>query len=163
MVIRAARPDEAPRLQALFARLSPESVWLRFLAHSQELYDEQAEALVNVDYHTSMALVATVEHGGEEQVVAVAQYAQIPGAEPGLAEAAIVVEDRYQGRGLGTVLLRHLVRYARAHGVSAFLAQFRQENHRIMEFIQRSGLPTESELHSGVWEIKVSLGAEGQA
>lgn len=163
VAVRPIRPDDAPRLQGLFSRLSPESIWLRFMSHAQELSDEEAQRLANVDYDEHMALVATIDSRGQEQIIAVARYAQIPTADPGLAEAAIVVEDAYQGRGLGTLLLTRLVAYARSHGVTAFLATLRQENHRIMQFIQRSGLPTESHLEAGVWEIKVDLSAETEA
>jgi GNAT superfamily N-acetyltransferase len=162
-VVRPIRPDDAPRLQGLFSRLSPESIWLRFLSHAQELSDEEAERLANVDYDRRMALVATVDRGGQEEVIAEARYAQIPAAEPGLAEAAIVVEDRYQGLGLGSLLLHQLADYARGRGFSAFLATLRQDNYRILRFIQHSGLPTESHLDSGVWEIKVGLSAEPDA
>lgn len=163
VTVRPIRPDDAPRLQALFSRLSPESIWLRFLSHARELSDEEAEGLANVDYQNWMALVATVDSRGQEEVIAEARYAKIPGGEPELAEAAIVVEDRYQGLGLGSLLLNQLAAHARSNGISAFLATLRQENYRIMQFIQRSGLPTESHLDSGVWEIKVGLSAEPDA
>ena len=159
VVVRPIRPDDAPRLQALFARLSPESMWFRFLGHPKELLCEEAEQLANVDHQTRMALVATVDCRGEQQIVAVARYAQIPTAEPRLAKAAIVVEDRYQSRGLGTLLLKRLVAYARGHGIRAFLAVVRQENAWVMRFIRHSRLPAESEVELGVCEITIKLDA----
>ena len=113
-----------------------------------------------MDYQTRMALVATLDQGGEAQIVAVARYAVIPTAGPGLAETAIVVEDRYQGLGLGTILLKRLVAYARRHGISTLLAMVRQENARITRFIRHSGLPVESRVKFGVWEMKKKLQAK---
>ena len=160
VTIRPIRPDDARRLQELFARLSPESISLRFLGQPRELPYEQAEQLANVDYRTRMALVATREQGDEEHVIAVARYAVNPAAGPDLAEAAIVVEDEYQHRGLGTLLLKRLVAYARTHGIHAFMATVRHDNVQIMRFVRHSGLPAESKLEAGTWEIIVQLEPE---
>ncbi len=156
VTIRPIRPDDAPRLQALFYRLSPESIALRFLGHLKELPLEQAQQLATVDYRTRMALVATRQQNGEEDIIAVARYAA-DSAKPDLAEAAIVVEDEYQKRGLGTLLLTRLVAYARTHGIRAFMATVHHDNVQIMRFIRQSGLPTESKLEAGIWQIVVKL------
>jgi GNAT superfamily N-acetyltransferase len=158
--IRPIRPDDAPRLQALFARLSPDTISYRFLGRRRELPCEEAKGLAEVDYQTQMALVATGDQEGGEEVIAVARYAVLPDTCPAEAEAAIVVEDRYQGKGLGTVLLERLVTYARKHGIRAFLATIRHGNSRMMRFIRRSGLPTESKMQAGGWEIRVGLEGE---
>jgi GNAT superfamily N-acetyltransferase len=160
VTIRPIRQDDARRLQELFARLSPESIAFRFLGHPKELSDKQAEQLANVDYHTRMALVATREQCGEEHIIAVARYAVDPAVAPDLAEAAVAVEDEYQSRGLGTLLLKRLAAYAQTHGIHAFMATVRHDNVRIMRFIQHSGLPTESRLEAGTWEILVKLEPE---
>ncbi|MBL7184559.1 MAG: GNAT family N-acetyltransferase [Anaerolineae bacterium] len=162
VTIRPIRPDDARRLQALFDRLSPESISLRFLGQPKELPYEQAEQLANVDYQKRMALVATREQDGEEHIIAVARYAVNPADQPDLAEAAIVVEDEYQKRGLGTLLLSRLVAYAQAHGIRAFMATVHQDNIQIMRFVRHSGLPTESTLEAGVWEIVVKLEPEAE-
>ena len=65
VLIRAIRPDDAQSLQALFARLSTESIWFRFLGHPKELSYEQGEQLATADDQTGMALVATREQCGE--------------------------------------------------------------------------------------------------
>ena len=162
VTIRPIRPDDARGLQALFDRLSPESISLRFLGHPKELPYEQARQLANVDYRTRMALVATRQHGSEEHIIAVARYAADPAGQPDLAEAAIVVEDEYQKRGLGTLLLTRLVAYAQAHGIRAFRAMVHQDNIQIMRFVRHSGLPAERALEAGVWEVLVKLEPEAE-
>jgi GNAT superfamily N-acetyltransferase len=160
LTIRPIRPDDAPRLQVLFDRLSPESIISRFLANCHELPFQQADDLINADDRTQMALVATREQSGEEYIVAVARYWLIPADEPGLAEPAIVVEDQYQNRGLGTLLLKRLVAYARARGIRTFLAAYDHNNARITRIIRRSGLPTESRVELGICGIRVNLETE---
>ena len=161
VTVRSIRLDDARRLQALFARLSPESIFLRFLGHRKVLPYVEAKTLANVDYQTQMALVATREQCGEEHVIGVARYEVIGPGEPDVAEAAIVVEDWHQGQGLGTLLLNRLVAYARTHGICAFQAAVHYSNAQIMRFIQRSGLPFErTRIEAGVWEIRVTLETE---
>jgi RimJ/RimL family protein N-acetyltransferase len=141
VAIRAIRPDDAPRLQALFAQLSPDSVFFRFLTPAKQLTDEQATSFANVDYQMRMGLVATSAPRGEENIVAVARYAEFQPSEPGVAEFAIVVQDRYQGRGLGTILLKQLVAYAQTHAIHTFLARVHPENTRMLGFLHHSGFP----------------------
>jgi GNAT superfamily N-acetyltransferase len=153
VVIRAIVPEDAPLLQALFRRLSPESVYLRFLTRLKELSQNQAVRLANVDYYTQMALVATLG----PDIIGVARYAPSMDQAPGMAEAAVVVQDEYQSRGLGTLLLSRLSDYAREHGVVAFVASIHQSNERILHFVRKSGLRTESRIEAGVWQIRVYL------
>lgn len=160
VTIRPIRPDDAPRLQALHSRLSPESIFFRFLGHRKELPRVEAERLANVDYQTRMAFVATLEPCEDECIIGVARYSVVQPSERDVAEAAIVVEDAYQGRGLGTILLERLVAYARGHGIHAFVASIRYDNVRILHFVRRSGLPTESEMEDGTLEIRVELTPE---
>jgi GNAT superfamily N-acetyltransferase len=156
-IIRPIRPDDAPRLRLLFARLSRESIYYRFLGLRKELSCEQARRLADLDYQAQMALVATCEQCGEESVIGVARYAMVPGSWPAEAEAAIVVEDRHQTKGLGTLLLERLAAYATAHGIRAFLATVRHDNARVMRLIRRSGLPTESRVEAGALMLRVGL------
>ncbi len=157
--LRAVRPDDTDRLIALFHRLSPESVYYRFLEARRHLPRAQAELFAKVDYEKTMAIVATLSRDGDEDIIGVARYAIIEPAGKGVAEAAIVVEDAYQSQGLGTELLRRLVTYAAAHGVRAFQATIHQSNSRILRFIERSGLPTTRRLDGSVWDIQVDLPA----
>jgi acetyltransferase len=158
--LRAVRPDDTDRLIGLFHRLSPESVYYRFLEARRHLPRSQAELFAKVDYETTMAIVATLTRDGDEDIIGVARYALIEPSSEGVAEAAIVVEDAYQSQGLGTELLRQLVTYAAAHSVRAFRATVHQSNSRILRFIERSGLPTTRHLDGGVWDIVVEIDPE---
>ena len=155
--LRPIRPDDAPRLQALHVRLSPETIYLRFLGMHTMLTHEEARRLANVDYQSRMAIVAAREEKGEEIIIGVARYAVANPEKPDEAEAAIVVEDRYQGRGLGLILVERLLAYARSHGIRTFLAEINAENERMMGFVRRSGLQAEKRLQEGVWEIRIHL------
>lgn len=157
VTLRPVVPEDAQRLQALFHRLSPESIYLRFLEARKELSLEQARAFASVDYERAMAIVAAVQEGDVEKIIGVARYGEDPEHPDAGAETAVVVEDAYQGRGLGTILLYRLVTYARDRGVQSLRAAVHQSNAQILRFIRRSGLPTEQKLRDGVWDITLSL------
>ncbi len=160
VTIRPIRPDDAPRLQALVRRLSPESAYLRFLSPRRELPDDMARTLANVDYEKRMALVAEVKRDGQEDVIAVARYAVLAG-EPHKAEFAIVVQDDYQGRGLGTLLMKRLVAYASARGIRRAVGQILSENERLFRFLDIVTDQIESRTYVGP-EIRVEWNIENE-
>lgn len=158
ITLRPVRTSDAEGLVALHDRLSPESLYYRFLEVRKELTPAQAEAFAHVDYQGSMAIVATIAVADDQQpIIAVARYGEDAELGEGVAEVAVIVEDPYQGLGLGTRLLRRLTLYAKEHGVRSFRASVHQSNRKILSFIERSGLPTEHRLDGSVWDIRVDL------
>jgi RimJ/RimL family protein N-acetyltransferase len=153
VTIRPIRPDDAPRLQATFHRLSPETIFYRFLGQPKDLPDEQAHRLANVDYDSHMAFVAVMD----DEVIGVARYAEPNWGEDGVAEAGVIVEDAYQSKGLGTMLLKRLIDYGLEHGIHTFAATIHHSNQKILRFLRYSGLPVERRLDGGLWEVKVRL------
>ena len=161
--IRPIKADDAPRLIALFDRLSPQTIYHRFLGFRKVLTYEEAKRLAEVDYQKQMALVTTNEQNGCENIIGVARYDVLSSSEPSVAEASVVIEDEYQGLGLATHLLMHLMTYAHLNGIRAFRAMIHNDNIRIMRIIQRSGLPIERmTIEQGVWDIQVSLEIESE-
>jgi RimJ/RimL family protein N-acetyltransferase len=158
VTLRPIQPEDAPLLQEGFARLSSQSIYMRFLQSLTLLSDNQAQQFATVDYKERMAIVAAIQEEGIERLVAVARYGTITGSEPGLAEAAIVVRDDYQGAGLGKILMIRLLEYGSQHGVRKLVATVHSTNARILRFITKSGLPFEKKLiEPGVWEYHIRL------
>ena len=136
------------------------SVYLRWLSAHPVLTDEEAETLTRVDYHARMAFVATLpaaDPAEAEIIIGVARYALAPAEGPGAAEAAVVVGDDFQQRGLGTQLLSRLLAYARAEGLTTWVAEINAQNARMLRFIQRGGLPVTRRLESGSWQVRIEL------
>ena len=157
ITIRPIHPDDAPELQEGFRRLSDQSIYLRFLSFKTELTDEEAKQLATVDYTSRMAFVAIDKHNGDEQVVGVARYAMIDASHPEIAEAAVVVQDNYQGLGLGKQLLLRLVVYARAKGIQCIRGNLQVGNDRMLLLVKRSGLPHQTRFVDGIWEVSIDL------
>ena len=132
---RPVQLDDEPRFYRLWPRLSRETVYRRFHAPVHRLAPDAVHRLVDVDHDLREAVAADV--GGE--VVGVARYDRSP-ADPSTAEFAVVVEDAWQGVGLGRQLLTELIGLARARGVATLTATVQPDNERIQGLI-RSLLP----------------------
>ncbi len=139
VTLRTICPEDAPRLQALFNSLSPTSRFFRFQSCMNEIPHEWAKRMADVDYPAEMALTATCEEDGQERLIADARYAIESLAEGPSAEFAIAVQDDFQHRGLGTILLKQLAAFAYARGLRTFTALVHSENHQMLQLLGRSG------------------------
>ncbi len=74
-----------------------------------------------------------------------------------VAEAAVVVEDAYQKRGLGKALVGRLVEYARTHGVRRFVTTIHVNNAAILSFINYSGYKVDRKFNGGAWDVVIYL------
>ena len=135
MHVRPIGPDDGEALRAFHARLSPESIVLRFFGPHPRLSDAEVERFTHVDGVDRVALVAE----RASQIVAVARYDRTPGSDE--AEVAFVVDDAYQGRGLGTLLLQRLADAARAQGIRRLVADTLSENFRMLNVFRDGGSP----------------------
>ena len=147
--LRPIRPDDEPRLIALYDRLSEQSAYQRFFTLIPRLPKDSARRLANLDYETRFALV--LEREDRDELIGVARYE--PGGEPGLAEVAFVVQDEYQGQGLGRLLLDELLRIAAAHGIGRFRAFVLGDNRRMLALLNRHTHVIRRTLDAGVVEV----------
>lgn len=151
LLARPILPDDALLLRRLFTRLSPESVFQRFHGRPRELSEEASDRLACVDYRASLALVAIEPAGGE--IVAVARYHWSGGAD--LAEAAVVVDDAWQGRGVGMFLMAELVAAARRSSIMGFEAYVLSGNRRMLRMLADSGYVLHIDERGGVVHLRL--------
>jgi GNAT superfamily N-acetyltransferase len=129
---RPVRADDDERFRRMWPRLSRETVYRRFHAPVHRLPVETVRRLVEVDHDLREAVVAVV--GGE--VVGVARYDRSP-VDPSTAELAVLVEDAWQGMGVGRQLLLALTRLAVDRGVAVLTATVQPDNEPVLSLIRR--------------------------
>jgi GNAT superfamily N-acetyltransferase len=137
--MRRAEPSDAPLLAALHARCSPASRRARFLSPTSQLPpDELAELLGG---EPGGAVLAVTTDGGS--AVGVATVVPEPAAP---ARFAVLVEDAWQGRGLGTALLRRIAEAAVERGALELVGTVRPNELGMTRLLRRVGLQPSAEL-----------------
>lgn len=156
VAVRPARPHDWVLLDEMHDRLSPASLYFRYVSYSKPACQE-LRRLCRLDQSKGNILVATIEEP-EETVIGLAYYRVEAGTNPLTAEPALLVEDRFQGKGLGALLSRLLVERARQQGIAEFQTLIYGGNDLVMRVLRRSGLPFESHYAYGMREIRISIG-----
>ena len=157
---RPVSPHDAPALKRLHGRLSERSIELRFFGPLKELSDEMAVYLARAADADRFALAA-LEPDGREEIIAVVRYAREAGTER--AEYAAVVEDRWQGLGLGLAMTDRLIEVASERGVRCLYALVTPENARMLRLLRDLGLPTRVSRDGGAKRVEIDLPHNGVA
>jgi acyl-CoA synthetase (NDP forming)/GNAT superfamily N-acetyltransferase len=152
--IRLALPDDFDAIKAMHEAMSPNNTYLRFFNISRGAAEIEAGRICRNPVSGSAALLALA--GGE--VVGVASYAP-SGGRADQAEVAFAVADHMHQRGIATLLLEHLVSYARSQQITTFKAETLTENKAMLSVFADAGLPVERHYADGVFELTFPLPA----
>ncbi len=154
--VRPITPADEDALLALHARLSERSIRMRFFTYVSDPPRKYLSYLTHVDGTRRFAYV--VEKDGN--VIAVGRYEALP-EDPTVAEIALVVEDAYQRKGIGTTLLHALAQKAAANGIERFKAVMLPENHEMVELLEHSSFEQHMKFEQGLLESTFEIG-EGE-
>ncbi len=152
-------PTDARALREGFRRLSPESRRSRFLAPLGDLDDAMIRRLVGgVDgvHHIALVLVVLPPDGPEEPV-GIARLVQYP-SDPATADIAVTVADPWQGRGVGSALVRALMR-RRPRDLRRLRTVIDAGNHASLALLAGAGHMSSSPTRQGVVDVTVELPA----
>lgn len=152
--MRAAGPSDAPLAAALHARCSPEARRSRFLSPTPRLAPGQLDALLHGETGTGQAVMAVTADGGS--AVGLANL-DIHG--DGVARFAVLVENAWHGRGLGTALLRRVADLATEQGITELTGIARPEDLGITKLLRRAGLRPSAEIVDGEVRLHAALPA----
>jgi GNAT superfamily N-acetyltransferase len=154
LTIRPIRPDDEDGLGRMFRRLSPDTVYRRFLSPVKAPRASALRHFANVDHDLREALVA--ESDGE--IIGVARYDRIAG-DRAHAEVAVVVEDAWQRHGVASTLLRRLGETERGRGVDAFTGTMLGDNGPAARLARSLSPQTELRWVDGGMEMTTRLSA----
>ena len=158
VTIRAIRKDDKKSILDAFRALDRETVYRRFFSPKEDLTGAELEQVTDVDFRQVVALVAIVSQAdGEEIVIGDGRYAADQREKPERAELGFLVAEPYRGRGIATLLLRHLARIAQDAGLSAFEADVLAYNTPMLAVFRRSGLPISRRREGNIIHVTLSL------
>jgi len=142
VLIRPIRPEDEPKVVEYHKGISEKSVYLRYfraLQYDQRVEHERLVRICHVDYDREVVLVAerTDEESGESKILGIGRLTRA--GKSSTAEYAILISDAYQGHGLGTELLRRLLEYGRAEGITRIEAYILAENRGMLHVSEKLG------------------------
>jgi acetyltransferase len=153
VLIRPIQPEDAQREREFVARLSPETLYFRFMMPVKELSPAMIERFTQIDYARELALVAVTELDATNAAAsrksastdtAIRAVARItPTTHPDNCEFAIVVEETMQGTGLARALMHRLIEAARERGYRSMEGAVLRDNPRMLKFCEAMGFEIE--------------------
>lgn len=151
VTLRAVRPSDKELFVEIFNTLDPETIYTRFFHRKASLSDADLQKLTEMDFVHNVGLIATIPGPEREMIVGVARYVLLPpGQDEQLrAEVAFTVEEAYQGLGLASSLMKHIIMIARHQGLKSLEAEVLADNKAMFKVITRSGLHIQSKIHHG--------------
>jgi len=140
VLIRPLQAQDRAAEAAFIEGLSLQARRYRFLGQVASPSEELVEHLVDLDFVHDVAFAATVHEEGRDRIVGVARYSVDP--DGATCECAVTVAEAWQERGLGTVLMRHLIEVARARGIRSMYSIDAVENVGMRELAAHLGFRT---------------------
>ena len=153
--LRPIRKEDVQAWLAFVSRLGAHTKYLRFHHVVKTMDMEDALRFCTVDYKDTFALVAEIPRQGYLDIIAVVRYNRIPKSH--VAEFALVVEDAYHGKGIGTKLMENLARAACDNGITTFEGDILAENNEMMAVLKDYGFKVAVELEAGVYHVKFPI------
>ncbi len=143
LLVRPLVPEDEPAMKALFKRLTPAEIRLRFFSQKQELSHGIAARMSQLDYDREMGLaVADPGRPGTTAVHGVVHLARAADGER--AEFAIMLAHDMAGLGLGPVLMRRILDHARAKGLKEVYGEVLHENRAMLRLCEAFGFQRRS-------------------
>ncbi len=159
--VRPIRPEDEPLMVQFHASLSEQSVYMRYfhmMKLDQRTAHERLTRICFIDYDREMALVAerTDPKTGECEIMGVSRLSR-HGAVAGEAEFSVLVSDRFQRRGLGTLLVGRLLEVGRAEGLRRITAEILLDNHPMQRITERLGFRLRRDMEDMVVKAELDL------
>lgn len=151
LTVREIHLGDVDRLQRMFTRLSPDTVYRRFFSNVNQPRRSALIWLTAVDHVRREALVAL---DGDE-IVAVARYDSRPGSTT--AEIAVTVEDAWQHQGIGGRLTKRLAGRAVDRGIESFVATVLADNRPALGLLRKLSPEASVHFEGGGYEASMPL------
>ena len=152
---RPVKPADEHALSGMLYSLSPSSIRTRYMTSTMTFPHKDVQQLTNVDYENNLAIVSTVPCVTGEEIVAIAQYFLDPKTRE--AEVAFVVQDEWQKKGMGSLLLKYLTRIAKQREIKGFYAKVLPTNKTMLAVFYNSGYKVSTEFDGDVYSLKYDL------
>jgi len=155
---RAIKPSDEEDMRKLFYRFSDKAVYYRYFSPIKTMPHMMMQEYVNVDYGHTMSIVGLAEESGRERIIAEGRY--VLSTDRPYADVAFVIDEKFQGLGIGTFLLNLLISIARKRGVEGFTADILIENKPMLKVFEKAPYPLHAVVKGGTYELTIPFTEE---
>ncbi|MEZ4726606.1 MAG: GNAT family N-acetyltransferase [Caldilineaceae bacterium] len=156
LIIRPLSGGDLVLLQTLHQHVSPDSLYYRYL---RPYRPTTAELRHMCQLGEKGAGYVAITEAPTPVAIGVAHYVLVPGQHPLVAEPAFLVQDRFQGQGVGRLLFHAMSKHAQIQGIHAFNAYVHPANGAMLRVFRSSGLPLQTQIEDGVQQVQIVLDA----
>ncbi len=152
--LRPVKISDEPLLKDFFYSLSDKSLYLRFVSARRDMPHERLQEFVVIDYTMEMVILAVLEHDKKQEIIGVGQYNIDETTH--YAEAAVIVRDDYQNKGVGTELFSYLIHLAKKQGLHGLTAEVLVRNTVMLHILVKLGFEIKKRAE-GMFEMELSF------
>ncbi len=155
--IRPIKSSDEDMMRRLFYNFSDESKYFRYFAPKPLMPHKEMQKYVNIDYEDILSVVALVEKGRNERIIAEARYAYDKRADA--YEIAFIVDEQFQGKGVASFMLNYLVKIARDRGIGCFIAYVLPRNEAMLKVFEKAKIESTRVYDADVLVLRFNLTA----
>lgn len=152
---RAMKPSDEEAMRRFFYRCSKEMIYYRFFYSIKTMSHDKMQEYVNVDYAKEVSIVGLSGQEQNQKIIAEARLVRDERSYCG--EVAFLIDQAFQGIGIGSYLMDQLIVLGRDQGLQGLTAEVLSDNQPMIKVFEKTGLPLEARLDSGVYHLKLSV------
>jgi acetyltransferase len=153
VTLRPIRPEDEPMELEFIRGLSTESSRFRFFQIIKDLPHDALVRFCNIDYDREMAFIAETREDSRRVEIGVSRLILESNKKRG--EFAVVIADKYQGKGLGIKLVDMLIEVAREKGVESIYGIIMSENLDMIKLCEKLGFSIRREQENVIAELRI--------
>ena len=138
ILLRPIRPEDEPQHARFLAGIEPEDLQLRFFRFVRAFSHPDLARFTQIDYDREMAFIAVSgAEGAAEETLGVVRAVADP--DRASAEFAVLVRSDMKGKGLGSLLMKKIIRYCREQGIGELVGDMLATNRRMLALARGLG------------------------
>ncbi len=155
LLVRPIEPTDEEMLSDMFYDLSDQTIINRFFSMLKSMPHRRLQEFCVIDYEDEMSLVVLHGKRPKQKMVGVGSYHMNPSTKR--AEIAFLVADDWQGRGIGTYMMKELVKIARAKRIRGLTAEVLRDNVAMIALMHKAGVTPRSSIVNGSYLFTMDL------
>ena len=159
VTLRPIKPEDEPMWHELLRACSTQSIWSRFSYLFKQTTHEMATRYCFIDYDRELGMVAEVEEEGQRKLIGVGHL--VADMDHETAEYAVLVVDRWQGRGLGGMLTDYCLEVAKKWNVKRVIGEIAKDNARMLATFRNRGFQLNGQQEQDVVLASKLLDSDG--